>query len=319
MAEKAEVHPDRLTLVAFFTVVLVLGMNFVAVKFSNKELPPFWGASLRFIIASILLLAILRIRKLPLPKGRALMGAALYGLFGFAINFGLLYWALTVISAGMASVLLATIPLITMFLAFLVGLEKLSWRGIVGAIIVIAGIGAIFAEQLRVDVPMIYLGAALLAAASAAASGIVVKYFPRSHPISTNLVGMSLAAVVLLILSLILGETRGLPTLTSTWLALGWLIFSSIVGFVLMVWVLSRWSASATSNIAVLTPLVAVVSASLLAGETPTGIFLGGSALVLVGVYVGALSSRRSTSKTPSAAGNGRQKSATPEIEVPES
>jgi drug/metabolite transporter (DMT)-like permease len=317
MAEKAEIHPDRLTLIAFFTVVLVLGMNFVAVKFSNKELPPFWGASLRFIIASILLFGIVRIRNLSLPTGRALMGAALYGLFGFAINFGLLYWALTVISAGMASVLLATIPLITMFLASW-WVEKLSWRGIVGP-----SLSSRNRPDLRGtaqgDVSMVYMAAGLLAAASAAASGIVVKYFPRSHPISTNLVGMSLAAVVLLILSLVLGETRGLPTLTSTWLALGWLIFSSIVGFVLLVWVLSRWSASATSNIAVLTPLVAVVSASLLAGETPTGIFLGGTALVLVGVYVGALSSPRSASKTPSAAGNGTQGSATPEIEVPES
>jgi drug/metabolite transporter (DMT)-like permease len=312
VADKADSNPDRLTLIAFFTVVLVLGLNFVAVKFSNRELPPFWGASLRFIIASILLFGIVRLRDLPLPKGRALTGAALFGLLGFAINFGLLYWALTVVSAGMASVLLATIPLITLFLAVLVGLEKLTWRGMMGAVIVIAGIGLIFAEQLKVDVPMVYLGAVLLAAASAAASGIVVKYFPRSHPISTNVVGMSLAAVVLLIFSFVLGETHGLPTLTSTWLALGWLVFSSIVGFVLMVWVLSRWSATATSNVAVLTPLVAVVSAALLAGESPTGIFLGGALLVLVGVYVGALSSPHSASRST-------QETRTPESEIPES
>ncbi|HEX9840382.1 MAG TPA: EamA family transporter [Anaerolineales bacterium] len=294
MAEKNNL--DRLTLAAFVTVVIFLGVNFVAVKFSNQELPPFWGASLRFILASILLSSIVRIRHIPLPKGEAFTGAVLFGLFAFAINFGFLYWALTKVSAGMASVMFAAIPLITLLIASLIGLERLTWRGILGAGVVIAGIGVVFNEQLKFDIPFIYLGAVLLAAISAALSGIVVKYFPKSHPIATNAVAMGTAAILLLILSVFSRETFGLPALLSTWLALGWLVASSIVGFVLMVWILSRWSATATSYIGVLTPLVTVVAASLLAGESPTLAFLGGSVLVLLGVYVGALSSRTSRS-----------------------
>ena len=57
-----------------------------------------------------------------------------------------------------------------------------------------------------------------------------------------------------------------------------------------IVWLLARWSATATSYIGVLTPLVTLVAAFLLAGENPTITFLVGSLLVLVGVYVGALS-----------------------------
>lgn len=110
---------------------------------------------------------------------------------------------------------------------------------------------------------------------------------------ATNVVGMALAAVLLLLMSVFTGESRGLPTLPSTWLALGWLVLSSIVGFVLIVWLLSRWSATATSYIGVLTPLVTLVVASLLAAEIPTLTFLAGSLLVLVGVYVGALSSQK--------------------------
>jgi drug/metabolite transporter (DMT)-like permease len=194
----------------------------------------------------------------------------------------------------MASVMFATIPLITLLIASLIGLERLTWRGILGAAVVIAGICVVFIEQLKFDIPFIYLGAVLLAAISAALSGIVVKYFPKSHPIATNAVGMGIAAILLLILSVFSRETFGLPALLSTWLALGWLVASSIVGFVLMVWILSRWSATTTSYIAVLTPLVTVAAASLLAGETPTTAFLGGSVLVLLGVYVGALSSQAS-------------------------
>lgn len=284
---------DKRTLTAFVVAVIFLGVNFVAVRFSNQELPPFWGASFRFIIASILLFSIVRLRNIPLPQGAALTGAALYGLFSFALNFGLLYWALTRVSAGMASVMFATIPLITQLIASLIGQERLTWRGILGATIVIAGISVVFIEQLQFDIPFVYLAAVLLAATSAGASGIVVKYYPKSHPMATNVVGMGVAAVLLLILSFFTGETRGLPSLPATWLALGWLVLSSIVGFVLIVWLLSRWSATATSYIGVLTPLVTVVTASFLANETPTLTFLAGSLLVLLGVYVGALAPQK--------------------------
>jgi drug/metabolite transporter (DMT)-like permease len=185
----------------------------------------------------------------------------------------------------------ATIPLITLLIASLVGLEKLTWLGVLGAAIVIAGISLVFLEQLQFDVSIAHQGATLLSAVSASLSGIVVKYVPRSHPVATNAVGMGVALLLLLPFSIFVGETIRLPDLTSTWLALGWLVTSSIVGFVLMVWILSRWSATATSYIAVLTPLVTVASAALLAGERPTTGFLWGSLLVLLGVYVGALSS----------------------------
>jgi drug/metabolite transporter (DMT)-like permease len=281
---------DRRTLAAFVVAVIFLGVNFVAVRFSNQELPPFWGAALRFVIATLLLFGIVRWRRIPIPRGRALTGAALFGLFSFALNFGFLYWALTRVSAGMASVMFATIPLITQLIASLIGQERLTWRGMLGAMIVIAGISVVFVEQLRFNIPLAYLGAVLGGVVSAALSGIAIKQFPKSHPMATNVVGMGLAAVLLLILSVFTGETWGLPSLPSTWLALGWLILSSIVGFVLVVWLLSRWSATATSYIGVLTPLVTVAVASLLAGETPSVTFLGGSLLVLLGVYVGALS-----------------------------
>ena len=280
---------DRNTLIAFLAAVIFLGVNFVAVRFSNQELPPFWGASLRFIIASSLLFGIVRLRGISLPQGRALTGASLFGVFSFALNFGFLYWALTRVSAGTASVMFATIPLFTQLIAALIGQEKLTFRGLLGALIVITGISVVFLEQLRFDVPFVYLGAVLGGVICAALSGIIVRHYPRSNPLATNVVGMGIAAVLLLLLSLLTREARGLPSLPSTWLAHSWLVLSSIVGFVLIVWLLSRWSATATSYVGVLTPLVTVVAAALLGGETPTLTFLAGSVLVLIGVYVGAL------------------------------
>jgi drug/metabolite transporter (DMT)-like permease len=158
---------------------------------------------------------------------------------------------------------------------------------------VIAGIAVIFLEQLKFDIPLIYLGSILLAVISSALSGIVVKQYPRSHPVSTNVVGMGVGAIILLIFSVLSGERQALPGLSSTWLALSWLVVSSIVGFVVIVWLLSRWSATATSYVGVSTPPVTVAVASLLAGEVLTLAFLAGSFLVLLGVYVGALAPQR--------------------------
>jgi drug/metabolite transporter (DMT)-like permease len=284
---------DKSTFAAFVVAVIFLGVNFVAVRFSNQELPPFWGAALRFMIASILLFSIVRLRNIPLPQGAALTGAVLFGLFSFAISYAFLYWGLTKVSSGMASVMFATIPLITQLLASLIGQERLTGKGMLGATIVIAGIAVVFMEQLKFDIPFIYLGAILFGVVSSALSGIVVKYYPKSHPVSTNFVGMGVGAILLLALSFFTREIKNLPSLPATWLALGWLVLSSIVGFVLIVWLLSRWSATATSYIGVLTPLVTVAVASLLVAERPTLTFLAGSALVLLGVYVGALSSQR--------------------------
>jgi drug/metabolite transporter (DMT)-like permease len=292
----AENNPtfDKSTLAAFVVAVIVLGVNFVAVRFSNQELPPFWGAALRFVIASLFLFALLRLRSIPLPHGAALTGAVLFGLFSFAISYAFLYWGLTRVRSGMASVLFATIPLVTQLMASMIGQERLTWRGMLGAGIVIAGVAVVFGEQLQFDVPLIHMGAILGGVISSALSGIIVKQYPKSHPLSTNAVGMGVGAILLLVLSLFTGESKSLPSLPATWLALAWLVFSSIVGFVLIVWLLSRWSATGTSYIAVLTPLVTVVVASLLAAETPSLTFLAGSLFVLLGVYIGALSSQES-------------------------
>src|SRR5919106_2663581 len=99
----AENNPnlDKYTLAAFVVAVIVLGVNFVAVRFSNQELAPFWGAGLRFTIASLLLFIVVRLRKLPLPQGAALTGATLFGVFSFAISYAFLYWGLTRVSSGL--------------------------------------------------------------------------------------------------------------------------------------------------------------------------------------------------------------------------
>ena len=80
-----------------------------------------------------------------------------------------------------------------------------------------------------------------------------------------------------------------MPVRTETWIALGYLVLSSAVLFVGFFYVIRRWTASATSYGTVLFPIVALAVGAILAGEGVSGSFIAGTALVIVGVYVGAL------------------------------
>jgi drug/metabolite transporter (DMT)-like permease len=283
-------RPDRLTLVAFIIIVILGGSNAVAVRFSNMELPPFFGAALRFTAASLILFIVVFLLRLPLPKGRALGGTALAGLLAFGINYALFYWSLLYIQAGLLQVLLALAPLLTCFFAWAHGLERFRWQTLIGGLVAMAGIAVIFWNQLSANAPIIPMLAVVFAAACVAESTILFKIVPKSHPITTNAVGMAAGAILLFLAAAIWGETALLPKMLSTWIAVGYLIvFGSIGVFVLMLFVLGRWTASATSYSLVLLPIVTIPVGAWLIGEAVTIGFLIGGAIVLVGVYIGAL------------------------------
>ncbi|MBI4394249.1 MAG: EamA family transporter [Euryarchaeota archaeon] len=303
MSASASSKPQPLVLAAFVATVLFLGVNFVAVRFSNRELAPFWGASLRFAVASMILFAVVAAKRIPLPSGQALIGAALFGAFAFGANFALVYYGLVTVPSGMAAVTFATIPLTTFLMAIGFGLERFRRLGLLGALVSIVGIAVVFQEQLSAAVPVLSLLSVFAAALFAAASGIIVKGFPRSHPIAANAVGMAVGTAILFPLSLAFHEPQTFPVATATWGALGWLIVSSMLAFVLMVWVLSHWTASANAYGSVLAPLVTIVVAASIAGEAVTGALVVGGIFVMVGVYVGALMRERGKTATGSAPG----------------
>jgi len=282
--------PDRTTLGIFAAVVVVGGLNAVAVRYSNHELAPFWGAALRFVAAAALLFAIVLARRIRLPRGRALVGVVLYGVLGFAVSYALAYWGLVEAPAGAAAVAVSLVPLITLILAPLHGLERFRAQAIAGAVVSVVGIGVVFANQLDADVNPLSLLALLLASVAISESTIVVKWFPRSEPAATNAVAMVVGAVLLLALSVAFGEPRVVPRQAETLAALGYLIvIGSVLMFMGFLYVLTRWTASAVTYGLVLMPLVAVPAASFLRNEPVDGIFVAGGALVLAGVYFGAI------------------------------
>lgn len=278
-------------MIAFAGIVLFGGLNAVSVKFAGKELEPFWSAALRVIIASAVLFALVGLRHVPLPRGRALVGSMLYGVLGFGTFLGLIYWGLLETPAGLAMVVLALVPLLTLLLAVVQGLERFRLASLGGALIALGGIAVIFGEHIGGAHPaalasIVAIGGAAVATAE---MNVVVKLFPRPHPLANNAVATGVGALMLLAISFFAGERWAIPQQPQTIVAVGYLaLFGSVALFMLFLFVIERWTASATSYALLLMPLVAAVAAALLLNESITPALLVGGALVLVGVYLGA-------------------------------
>lgn len=282
---------DRAALLAFIALVLIGGGNGVAIRFSNRELSPFWGAGLRFAGASLFFFALVVLGHHALPRGRALAGAVLFGLLSFGASFAFIYWGLLKVQAGLAQVILATVPLLTLLLAILQSQERFRLNRLVGGVVAIAGIVLIFAERTRGSGPAALSLLAIMAAALCIAEGtVVVKAFPRLPVTTMNAVAMATGAAFLFAVSLGAHESWRLPQHASTWAALIYLVaLGSAAVFTLYLFVLRRWAASAAAFQFVLFPIATLLLSSWLDREAITITLLAGGLLVLVGVYVGAL------------------------------
>lgn len=302
-ARGAWLEPTRseaLTLVSFVALVVIAGSNVVGVRISNRELAPFWGAGLRFLLGDVLLFAVVLLRRMPLPQGRALMGAVLYGILGFGGCYALCYWALVEIQAGLASVVLATAPLLTLMLAFAHRIEAFRWQCLAGAFLALLGTSGMFAHALSASVPVTPMLAMLAGTACVAEASVLLKAFPGTHPVTTNAVGLGVGALALLVLSRGFAEPWTLPTHATVQAAFVYLVvFGSVVTFVLFVYVLNRWTATSASYQVVLMPFVTISLSGWLDGEALSLGVLGGGASVLLGVYLGVLRRSRPEGGTP--------------------
>jgi drug/metabolite transporter (DMT)-like permease len=283
---------NRATLIAFILLVIVGGSNAVAVRVSNLELPPFWGAATRFGAAALIFWFIVLLRRITLPKGKALVGALIYGLLSVGAAYAFLYWGLLRVPAGMTMVVLAFVPLMTLLLAVVHGLETFRWRGLIGALIAIAGIILGVYGGLGASFHVPSLLAVMAGGLCIAEAAVVFKLFPKSHPIATNSIAFTAGAFLLIFFSLIAGEEWQLPATANTWVAFIYLVLiGSVILFYLYLFVLSRWEASVTAYSFLLFPVATVIIAAVLLGEVVTISFVVGGVLVLAGVWLGAIKS----------------------------
>ena len=274
---------------------MIGGANSIAVRISLRELPPIWGAVFRFAIATVVIAVVAILLRKRLPRRDQFLPILGYGLLNFGLTYVFLYGGLRDAPAATAAVVTAAAPLLTLGFAVIERVERFRPAALVGSLIAAAGIGVIFANQVSQNVPPIALLALLGAAACLAQTSVMVKRFPPGDPLVAVAFGIPIGGTCLAVLSIATGEQWFLPVRPETWLANAYLVvFGTIIGFSLTLFVLERWTASANSYAFLLSPLVTVLLGGAILGEVVEPAFALGGALVLLGVYVGVVMGGRS-------------------------
>lgn len=272
---------------AFVACCLIWGSTFLAIRIGNESVAPEWAATLRLVLAAPLLALVVVVRRERWPRGDALTAAILFGLFNFGLNLALLYWGERVVPSGIAAVLYATVPLSTALIAAGLRVERLQARKLVAAIVALLGVATIFAGEMRLDVPFDGLAAVFLAATFASLSSVVLKRAPQPSVFATNAIGAVAGAAVCFVASVLLGETRELPTTTVQWWPIVYLTLAGSLGaYVIYTWLVQHWPVTNASMVGVVVPVIAVILGAIVRSETRSPETYLGAAVVLVSVLV---------------------------------
>jgi drug/metabolite transporter (DMT)-like permease len=271
----------------FIACCLIWGSTFLAIRIGNEAVPPIWAATIRLALAAPLLTALVIATRQRFPRGPALRGALLFGIFNFGVNLSLLYWGERVVPSGIAAVLYATVPLSTALIAAAMRVERLVARKVAAALVAIVGVAIIFAGELKLDVPLEGLAAVFLAATAASLSSVFLKRTPQPSAFAANAVGAAVGAVVCAAASLLIGEDHALPTTLAAWWPIVYLTLAGSLGaYVLYTWLVQHWPVTNASMIGVVVPVIAVILGAVARQEQRSPESYVGAAVVLVAVII---------------------------------
>jgi drug/metabolite transporter (DMT)-like permease len=268
----------------------VWGSTWLVIRQGLDDLPPLLAAGARFVLAGLVMAALVPWLRAREGGERPPFGIVLVqALCQFTGNFALVYWCETVIPSGLVSVLWATFPLMMALTGhFVTRAERLhgvQWLGLVVAFLGVASLfGTDVAQGGKRAVTMGLL--LLLAPASVTVSTTLIKR--RAGGASSLLLNrdsMLIGGVLLLLLSALF--ERGAPVrltvpalLSVVYLAL----LGSVVTFGAYLWLLRSVPAYRLSLVSYVTPVLALLLGRSVRNEPFGGATLLGTALVLVGV-----------------------------------
>lgn len=278
---------------AMLAVYIIWGSTYFAIRLAIDGFPPFLMAGIRFLLAGSLMYGFLRWRGVPNPSRREWAGAGLVGLLLLVGGNGLVSFAEQSVASGLASLIVASVPLWAVVFA---GLwrqwpHRLEWVGLgVGFVgVAFLNLGGNFAGS--------PLGAViLLLAASCWALGSVISShlrLPKGQMASAA--EMLVGGAVLLVLGLAQGQRFSGPLVPhSVWALLYLVAFGSLVAFSAYTYLLQRVRATIVTSYAYVNPLVALALGALFIGEKITLTEVLAMVLILSGVaLVGVAKGRK--------------------------
>jgi drug/metabolite transporter (DMT)-like permease len=282
-------RPDARIWLALGTVYLVWGSTFIALAIVVRDLPPLLAMSARHVVAGGVLLAF------ALPRGdrgrdrigRRQIGAALvFGGLLFVVGHGSLAWAQQTVPAGVAALLIGTIPIWIVLLDRVFFGRRLLGSAYAGLVLGLVGLGFLFDPFGEGSVDRLGALVIVLSALSWAAGSLYSRGAPLPHrPLVSAGLASLCGGVLLLVTSLAAGELGDVHVTQGALLALGYLIVAgSFVGFTAYVWLLRVAPISLVGTYAYVNPIVAVFLGWALLGEEVTVQMAAAGAAIVVSV-----------------------------------
>ncbi len=280
------------SLLAF--MIFFWALNFTVGKVAVREFPPLLAAGLRLLVSAVLILPLyfwqgsrLRTNRWSLSDVPLLFGLGAVGIAGNQILFLL---GIKRTSVAHASLLFGLAPIFVLLIAAIIGQERISLRKSIGLGIAFTGVivlqgSAASGGGATVSGDLLILGATL---AFSLFTVFGKNTTVRLGSITVNTFGYVISALALAPLTI--WESRGFDF--SSISAAGWGsilymgVFPSVVSYVIYYYALGYLAASHVAALVYLEPVLAILIAIPLLGESVTSSVAAGGALVLTGVWV---------------------------------
>ncbi len=282
----------RLAELGVLATVVIWSANFVVVKAAIGELGPLTFTGSRYVVASLTLLAVLRIRQGRLLPPTGQLGTLLVlGMVGFGAYQVLWTMGLTSISAGDSALLVAASPVVVAVLAGAVGMDRLTPPKASGAVLAFAGVAIVVAagQQLTLGASLpgdaLTLGAAALWAVYAVGGTRILRRVDPLQATTWTVVG---GALVLVPLGVIEGVARP-PAGVTPWMLVAILYSGSLAAGIANVFVFNAIrfiGPTRATAMQLLVPAGAVVLGAMFLQE-PVGVGqVVGGIVVVAGVWL---------------------------------
>ena len=269
---------------ALAAVYLIWGSTYLAIRFALEGgLPPLLMAGVRFLIAGVLMYAVLRWRGVPPPTRAQWRNLAVMALLLLGFGNGMVCVAEQTVSSGMAAVAVASAPLWMAVFSALRGQRptRVEWIGL--------AIGFVGVVWLNAGSSLAASRTGLLALVVATIAWAFGSIWSRGRDLPSPFMGaagqMLLGGVMMLVAGVAIGErVHDWPTLKGV-LSVGYLVsFGSIIGFSAYIWLLHHVRPVLAGSYAYINPAIAVALGAWLAHEQFSGSELVAMGVILLGV-----------------------------------
>lgn len=254
-------------------------------------------AILRWGIGFVCVLPVALILKARWPRRADWPAVAVLGLGFFGLFFVLYNIAVSYTTAARASLALSTLPLQTMLVGALLGIEPLTARKSAGVGIAVLGVFAALASGLSDAPPGAWRGELIMTGAVLCMAFYNVwsrPFIERSSALGFLTVGMGTGAAGLVMVGLLSGRAAVVGSFgTSQWVAGIYLgVGGGALAFILWVLALQRATPTRVANTMTVNPVAAALLATQLVGEPITPNLVVGLVAVFIGIWIATTTTR---------------------------